>query len=68
LPYAEQFQRYNPQRCYKLPVSDFELKTAGETRQEMMTRRGYMVDHQATMPKGQKSVPPYKLQRNLYDP
>jgi LmbE family N-acetylglucosaminyl deacetylase len=68
LPYAEQFQRYNPQRCYKLPVSDFELKTAGETRQEMMTRRGYMVDHQATLPKGQQPVTPYKLQRDLYDP
>ena len=67
IPYAEQFQRYTPQVCYKLPVSDFDLLCAEETSEQAMTRRGYMVDHMASMAEEQPVGPPYKFRRDLYD-
>jgi 4-oxalomesaconate hydratase len=68
VPYAEQFQRYRPPVCYKLPVSDFELCCAEETREQMMARRGYMLDHRASLPEGQRHIPAYVLRRDLYEP
>ena len=68
VPYAEQFQRYTPPVCYKLPVSDFELCYAEETREQTMARRGYMIDHRASLPEGQRDVPAYELRRDLYEP
>ena len=52
IPYAEQFQRYRPQVCYRLPVSDFDLLYAEETNEQKMARRGYMIDHVASTPDG----------------
>ena len=66
--YAEQFQRYTPQICYRLPISDFEVRSADEPREQTMARRGYMIDHMASMPEAKRSDdPPYEFCRDLYD-
>ena len=66
--YAEQFQRYTPQICYRLPISDFEVRSADEPREQIMIRRGHMVDHMASMPETQRpDGMPYEFRRDLYD-
>ena len=67
--YAEQFQRYTAQICYKLPISDFEVHTADEPREQTMKRRAYMLDHMASLPEAHRSEGmPYEFDRDLYDP
>lgn len=65
--YAEQFQRYTPQVCFRLPVSDFELSCAEETKEQMMARRGYMVSLASPRKGGRPANPPYQFRRELYD-
>jgi len=66
--YAEQFQRYTSQISYKLPISDFEVRSADEPREQTMARRGYMIDHMASMPEGRRPEGiPYEFRRDLYD-
>jgi LmbE family N-acetylglucosaminyl deacetylase len=66
--YAEQFQRFTPPLCYKLPISEFEIRTAEEPREETMLRRGYMLDHMASIPEAQRPKGlPYEFRRDLYD-
>jgi len=40
VPYAESFQRYSPWVSCTLPISDFELRRARQTHEELVGRRG----------------------------
>ena len=67
--YAEQFQRYTAQICYKLPIADFEVRLADESREETMKRRAHMIDHMASLPEGERPEGlPYEFRRELFDP
>jgi len=63
VPYAEQFQRFHPQVTYKLPVSDYDLHRSSETKEEWMTRCGYMTPYQPEPATGTS----YEFRRDLYD-
>ncbi len=65
IAYAEQFQRFMPWVCYTLPISDFDLKIADQTEQEMMARRAYMATLDLPPPKGYKPHS-YKFDKDLY--
>ena len=67
---AEKFREIRPHVVithHPYEEGGFKLH-ASVGRAVMFARRGYMIDHMASMPGGQRpDVPPYQLRRELYD-
>ena len=66
VPYAEAFQRFRPQLCHRLPVTDFELLSATDTAEEGMERRSTIIPALMPLPDDYQHSN-YRVDKKLYD-
>lgn len=64
--YAEPFQRFRPQVCYTLPLSDLELRQAEEHTEQQMARRSTMVAAHIPLPEGVTAAD-HRMDKELYN-
>ncbi len=65
--YAEAFQRFQPQLCYTLPISDAEIHIAQEPHLEKMGRRGEIIASLLPLPDGQSFASSFRIPKEMHD-
>ena len=65
--YAEVFQRYQPFRCYTLPIADAEIRMAKEPILHQMARRSEVVAPLLPLPDEQAYTSDFRMPTEMYD-